>query len=381
MANLRCCTFNCRGWNSGYLYIKNFIDSLDICFIQEHWLLSDQLNKVRDVSPDFLSVGVSGVDCSALLEGRPYGGCSILYRKSLVPFITPLNVCSDRFCAIKLCDSDGLSSLLISVYMPGLHSHSPAIDYLNILSEISGFIDSCRCDVNIIVGDFNVDFDRRGLLCDLLTTFMSDMNLTACDLFFRQEIKYTYERDDTMARSWIDHVLCTQSFSSSLSDMYTIRAGSNLSDHFPLCFLLHTKCLAPPYSPQPSPSPASRYIIWSKATSTDLELYKESVRDHISPFPSEIFNCTHTKCFCHQALDRYAENLTTCLLNCAFECLPSSSSSTPRSLAAWNDADGPSKLKDDANFWFRVWEQAGCPSSGVLYEETQKEDTNPLFVI
>ena len=44
----------------------------------------------RDVSPDFLSVGVSGVDCSALLEGRPYGGCSILYRKSLVPFITPL---------------------------------------------------------------------------------------------------------------------------------------------------------------------------------------------------------------------------------------------------------------------------------------------------
>ena len=67
MANLRCCTFNCRGWNSGYLSIKNFIDSLDICFIQEHWLLSDQLNKVRDVSPDFLSVGVSGVDCSALL--------------------------------------------------------------------------------------------------------------------------------------------------------------------------------------------------------------------------------------------------------------------------------------------------------------------------
>ena len=93
MANLRCCTFNCRGWNSGYLSIKIFIDSLDICFIQEHWLLSDQLNKVRDVSPDFLSVGVSGVDCSALLEGRPYGGCSILYRKSLVPFISVFVCC------------------------------------------------------------------------------------------------------------------------------------------------------------------------------------------------------------------------------------------------------------------------------------------------
>ena len=254
-----------------------------------------------------LSVGVPGVDCSA---GRPYGGCSILYRKS---FITPLNVCSDRFCAIKLCDSDGLSSLLISVYMPGLHSHSPAIDYLNILSEISGFIDSCRCDVNIIVGDFNIDFDRRGLLCDLLTTFMSDMNLTACDLFFRQEIKYTYERDDTMARSWIDHVLCTQSFSSSLSDVYH-------QSWRPLSSLFSTSYQVLGSSLFPSVFSLSYFPLGLKSPPRMLNC-KESVRDHISPFPSEIFNCTHTKCFCRQALDRYAENLTTCLLNCAFECL------------------------------------------------------------
>ena len=91
MANLRCCTFNCRGWNSGYLSIKNFIDSLDICFIQEHWLLSDQLNKVRDVSPDFLSVGVSGVDCSALLEGRPYGGAQF-FIVNLWFLLSPLSM-------------------------------------------------------------------------------------------------------------------------------------------------------------------------------------------------------------------------------------------------------------------------------------------------
>ena len=109
-----------------------------------------------------------------------------------------------------------------------------------------------------------------------------------------------------------------------------------------------------------------------------------STRRRISPFPSEIFNCTHTKCFCHQALDRYAENLTTCLLNCAFECLPSSSSSTPRSLAAWNDADGPSKLKDDANFFGIEFGNKLDAHPLVLFmncKETQKEDTNPPFVI
>ena len=97
MASLRCCSFNCRGWNSGYLTLTHIIDSLDLCFIQEHWLLNDNLYKVAEISPDFISVGVSGVDHGTFLVGRPYGGCSILYRKSLSSFITPIDSCSNRF--------------------------------------------------------------------------------------------------------------------------------------------------------------------------------------------------------------------------------------------------------------------------------------------
>ena len=37
-------------------------------------------------------------------------------------------------------------------------------DYLNTLGEIEGFIDTQQCDVNLLVGDFNVDFDRGGML-------------------------------------------------------------------------------------------------------------------------------------------------------------------------------------------------------------------------
>ena len=43
MAQLKSCSFNCRGWNNGVLTLKNFIDSLDLCFVQEHWLLNDHL--------------------------------------------------------------------------------------------------------------------------------------------------------------------------------------------------------------------------------------------------------------------------------------------------------------------------------------------------
>ena len=164
MAVLRCCSYNCRGWNSGVITLNSFIDSLDICFIQEHWLTSNLLYKVGDISSDFLCVGVSGMDDSSLLIGRPYGGCSILYRKSLSSCVTPLHTCSNRFCAIKLCDISGSSILLVNVYLPSGSVVSCFSEYLNTLGELEGFIESQQCDYTLIAGDFNVDFVRGGPL-------------------------------------------------------------------------------------------------------------------------------------------------------------------------------------------------------------------------
>ena len=169
MASLRCCTFNCRGWNTGYLTLKTLIDSLDLCFVQEHWLLNDHLYKIGEISSDFLSVSISGVDHDHFLVGRPYGGCSIIYRKSLVSFITPVDSCSDRFCAIKLCDSSGLSILIICVYMPGEHINQNPFDvYFSTLGELEGFIDSHKSDVCLVIGDFNVDFNCASCLKELI---------------------------------------------------------------------------------------------------------------------------------------------------------------------------------------------------------------------
>ena len=124
MAPLRCCTFNCRAWNNGRVSLQKYIDCLDICFIQEHWLLDNSLNDVREISSDFLSIGVSGMNCDLLCRGRPYGGCSILYRKSLSSCMSLLHSGSNRFCGVKLCDTSGLSYLLVSVYMPTYYDSS-----------------------------------------------------------------------------------------------------------------------------------------------------------------------------------------------------------------------------------------------------------------
>ena len=182
MAQLRCCSFNCRGWNSGVHTLNNFINSLDVCFVQERWLLNDQLQKIHEISPDFLSVGVSGMDNSELVFGRPFGGCAILYRKCLASCISSLETCSNRFCAVIFCDSTGFTSLLISIYMPADSGPSSYTEYLNTLGELEGFND---CDNYFVVGDFNVDFDRSSPRSKLLCEFMSNLGLFSSDLSFR----------------------------------------------------------------------------------------------------------------------------------------------------------------------------------------------------
>ena len=86
---LKVVSYNCQGWKSGSNCVQSLLQSCGICLVQEHWLLHENLDSLT-ISDDFLSVGVSGIDCSILLTGRPFGGCSILYRKSLQWFIGSL---------------------------------------------------------------------------------------------------------------------------------------------------------------------------------------------------------------------------------------------------------------------------------------------------
>ena len=59
---------------------------------------------------------VSGMDPCSLLVGRPFGGCSIIYRKSLLSSVSPIETGSNRFCAVEFRDSGAVSYLVVCVY-------------------------------------------------------------------------------------------------------------------------------------------------------------------------------------------------------------------------------------------------------------------------
>ena len=83
-------------------------------------------------------MSVSDIDNSEVVGGRPFGGCSILYWKSLTACIVPLESCSSHFCGVKFCDSTGLSFLLMCVYMPVSSCPSSFTEYLNTFGEMGG---------------------------------------------------------------------------------------------------------------------------------------------------------------------------------------------------------------------------------------------------
>ena len=135
----------------------------------------------------------------------------------------------------------------------------------------------------MVVGDFNVDFDRDGPLAKLLNDFIIELDLSVCDLSFRDKVKFTYERDDGACHSWIDHVLCSQSHSSLITDVFARHSDCCLSDHYPLCFSLDFNS-----SPLPGPSykpSKSLHIDWQNVSNCDIDKYISLVSQGISTFP------------------------------------------------------------------------------------------------
>ena len=85
-----------------------------------------------------------------------------------------------------------MSVLIVCAYMPGVHNQNSFDTYLSVLGELEGFLCSHNYDLCLLVGDFNVDFDRDDSLKDLLVDFMLEFDSCACDLSFCDGIQYSY---------------------------------------------------------------------------------------------------------------------------------------------------------------------------------------------
>jgi len=204
-------------------------------FLQEHWLLPNELDKLNSTHVDFYGVGYSAVELTNdILVGRPYGGTGILYRKCLAHYIRTVDTYDPRITAISFESKIGLI-LMICVYMPTDYgSHDSYEQYADTCAKIVALYEDFEAVNVVLCGDFNCRPGSR--FYSLYTDLIFNLNLVESDAS-RLTDSFTYCNDSGTVTSWIDHFLCSKKI-DQLIDNVDILYNYISSDHKPLLLLL-----------------------------------------------------------------------------------------------------------------------------------------------
>jgi len=76
------------------------LSKVSVLFLQQHRLSGDHLQSLGNIDSRFLYSGVFGFGNSEVLQGRPYGSCTLLWRSDLCASVTLATVQSRRACAV-----------------------------------------------------------------------------------------------------------------------------------------------------------------------------------------------------------------------------------------------------------------------------------------
>ena len=237
---LRLCTFNCRSLKGCLKEVNGLCDTHDVIFLQEHWLLPQDLNILENIHEDFFGFGLSAVDTNSdILIGRPFGGTAVLYRKSLVSAIKFIDSGSWRITACILYSNLG-PVLCCNVYMPTDYGTADCRDeYTDICSKLSVLYADNDVAFLLVAGDFNCGVNSR--FYHMFTQFCNG-NRLICSDHTRLKDTFTYCSDDGLRQSWIDHLVCSFPIDKLIYSIDVI-ADVICSDHKPLSVIFSNMVL------------------------------------------------------------------------------------------------------------------------------------------
>ena len=259
--------------------------------------------------------------------------------------------------------------LVLNVYLP-YQSDDNVDEYQAILGKIQAITDSFDSSNIFIVGDFNADLIKTSLFSPFLNSFISECHFIPSDIKYLPPDSFTYVSDAHGSRSWLDHVLCTHSSHSSVSDM-VINYDCVSSDHFPLSFTISIKLL-PTSESSTTQQTCKSSPMWDCASSHDLLNYYNNSGSLLSGIdvPHAALSCTNPNCHdvAHQLLLCKFYNDIIHSLTDASDVIPTKTYNTSRkfNVPGWNDLVRDSHQA--ARETFLIWRSAGSPRHGSLYD-------------
>lgn len=100
--NIRIFSLNCAGVANMIPVLRDVCSEYDLLLLQETWLTPENIDFLDNVHDDFLCYYIPAVNLDRPLTGRPYGGLSILWRKSLGINFSPIFYDDVRILGITL---------------------------------------------------------------------------------------------------------------------------------------------------------------------------------------------------------------------------------------------------------------------------------------
>ena len=361
---LKITTFNCQGFKERmYDYVKEIFKESDILLLQETWLYDFEHSNFANIIPNCQFYAISGMDSANVhRQGRPFGGCAVLWKKNLALAINPINTTSPRICAVEI-KSEQIKLILITVYMPNDNDLNNNIDlYGDVLSEISSVICNYEHDI-IIGGDLNVDYIRTNSQnLNLLKQFLHVEELECATLKITHN---NFTREDSLgSRSFIDHIIVSKHI--NYSNPNVLYNGNNLSDHNPVTIQTN-------HSAQQTRKDSYSYKIidWNKATIENINNYKKQLDYYLIQFniPSCVINCNNLFCNDHDnIITEKVDEILDIMTLCAELTIPIKKiTNEPKGIPGWNEFVKPYKNK--SIFCHELWVSAGKPTSGQLFND------------
>ena len=332
-------------------------------FIQEHWYLQKDVYQLCNNIPFVDMVGVSGMDESILLMGRPYGGCAILYHKCLNWSVSVIHTESRRICACICKDPSGFTLLLINLYMPcdTAGSRIATNGFSDALDEVSRIIiDHSDIDYVIMGGDLNTDLSRvRSSHSAPLQDFCTQHSLRFCFDHSCSDVNFTYKNEWTGVKTTLDHFIVTDNLFSLLSEYFSPDEIDNFSDHDPVFMSLN---LALNTSVDRKVHEGARPS-WTRASDVHLSNYKNLLRERMAgiTIPFEAVQCVNSRCSFHEeVIAQYYTDIVNAMKSSAADCIPKHKK---RAKAGWTEFVSPAR--DQSIFWHKLWVDCGRrPHSG-----------------
>ena len=335
--NLKVLSFNCHGVKSSSNTVQQFIKDYDILMIQEHWLYPDELTYMSFLNEYFCSFSTSSMTTDdKLLRGRPHGGVSILWRKSLSHIVKTVKYDDDRVIGIELKTST-YTLLFLCCYLP-YECDMFYDDYCFNLDKFKCIIESADTPYVYILGDFNADIQSQSIFGSELIEFCDMNNMSFIDKSILSPDTFTFISQAHGTISWLDHCITTTAGESSLIANVSVLNDIACSDHLPLCIDINCD-INPLYDHNFFHKPSTSK--WHIATDIDKQNYHKCTGKILNTtvLPTEALLCKDTNCESHYLdIEHFYDSIVSSIQIATSKCIPCSiNGSKFKVIPGWND--------------------------------------------